>query len=47
MPVVDVASWIGGYPYRHLADPSASWLVRQMDRLRIDRAWVGYLPAAL
>ena len=46
MPVVDVATWVGGYPYRHLGDPSADWLVRQMDRLGIARAWVGFLPAA-
>ena len=47
MPVTDVATWIGGYPYRHLRDPSAGWLVRQMDRLAIDQAWVSCLPALL
>ncbi|MBI4503496.1 MAG: amidohydrolase family protein [Gemmatimonadetes bacterium] len=47
MPVVDVAAFVGGYPYRHLKDPSAEWLIRQMDRLGIERAWVAYLPALL
>lgn len=45
MLVVDVAAWVGGYPYRHLADSSPAWLLRQMDRLGIERAWVGYLPS--
>ncbi|MBI4419701.1 MAG: amidohydrolase family protein [Gemmatimonadetes bacterium] len=45
MAVVDVAAWIGAYPYRHLPDPSPTWLLRQMDRVGIDQAWVGYLPS--
>jgi predicted TIM-barrel fold metal-dependent hydrolase len=47
MPVIDVAAFVGGYPYRRLKDPSAAWLLGQMDRLAIDRAWVAYLPALL
>jgi predicted TIM-barrel fold metal-dependent hydrolase len=47
MPGVDVAAGIGGYPYRHLKDTSAAWLLRHMDRLDIGRAWVSYLPALL
>ena len=48
MSVVDVAAFVGAYPYRDLGRAgSASWLLAQMDRLGIDRAWVGYLPAIL
>src|SRR5260370_27368372 len=47
MPVTDGAALVGGYPSRRLKDPSAAWLLGQMDRLGIDRAWVGYLPALL
>lgn len=41
--IIDVAAFIGAYPFRHLADTSASALLRDMDRVGIDRAWVGYL----
>jgi len=44
--VTDVAAFVGPYPYRHLADPSPGWLLRHMDRLGVDRAWVGHLPSA-
>ena len=47
MAAVDVAAWVGGYPYRHLRDPSPEWLLRQMDRLDIARAWVAHLPSVL
>jgi predicted TIM-barrel fold metal-dependent hydrolase len=48
MPVVDVAAFVGTYPYRDLGRAgSADWLLGQMDRLSIDRAWVGYLPSVL
>ncbi|MDH3457026.1 MAG: hypothetical protein OER90_09305 [Gemmatimonadota bacterium] len=48
MSVVDVAAFVGTYPYRDLGRAgSASWLLAQMDRLGIDRAWVGYLPSIL
>lgn len=48
MPVIDVAAFVGAYPYRDLGRAgSASWLLAQMDRLGIDQAWVGYLPSVL
>jgi hypothetical protein len=43
---LDVAAFVGGYPFRHLPDASPAWLLRQMDRTGIDTAWVGYLPSA-
>jgi len=43
--ITDVATFVGGYPFRHLNDPSAAALVRQLDRLAIERAWVGHLPS--
>lgn len=42
----DIATYVGAYPYRHVPDTSPGWLLRQMDRLGVDQAWVGYLPAA-
>ncbi len=47
MPVIDVAAWVGPYPYRRVPDTSPGWLLRQMDRLKIDAAWAGFLPAVL
>jgi predicted TIM-barrel fold metal-dependent hydrolase len=43
---IDVATFVGGYPFRHLPDPSPTWLLRQMDRTGISTAWVGHLPSA-
>lgn len=45
--IVDVSAFVGPYPYRHLPDTSAGWLLKQMDRLGIGRAWVGHLPSIL
>ena len=48
MRVTDVAAFVGPYPFRHLAHAdSPEWLLRQMDRLRIERAWVGHLASFL
>jgi predicted TIM-barrel fold metal-dependent hydrolase len=38
---------VGEYPYRQLTNTSPDWLLSQLDRLGLDRAWVGYLPAIL
>ena len=46
MPITDVAAFVGGYPFRHI-DGRPDRLLRQMDRLRIERAWVGHLPSFL
>jgi hypothetical protein len=43
--ITDVAAFVGGYPFRYLSDPSAGGLVRQLDRLGIEQAWVGHLPS--
>jgi hypothetical protein len=43
---IDVATFVGAYPFRHLPDPSPSGLLRQMDRVGIATAWVGHLSAA-
>jgi predicted TIM-barrel fold metal-dependent hydrolase len=42
----DVATYVGAYPYRQLPDVTTGWLLKQMDRLDIERAWVGHLPSA-
>lgn len=42
----DIAAFVGPYPYRRVAEPTPAWLLKQMDRLGIDLAWVGYLPSA-
>lgn len=47
MPVIDVATFIGAYPYRYLDHGDAEWLLEQMDRLGIEQAWVGHLPSIL
>jgi predicted TIM-barrel fold metal-dependent hydrolase len=45
-PITDVASLIGGYPFRHLPHPDPDVLARVLEREGIARAWVGYLPGA-
>lgn len=47
MAVTDVAAFVGPYPFRHIDRGSAKWLLAQMDRLGIERAWVGHLPSFL
>ncbi len=48
MATTDVAAFVGPYPFRHLEHAaSPDWLLVQMDRLDIARAWVGYLPSFL
>jgi hypothetical protein len=45
--VIDVAAFVGEYPYRSISHGTTDWLLAQMDRLGIDRAWVGHLPSVL
>ncbi|NIM51174.1 MAG: hypothetical protein GTN62_14640 [Gemmatimonadales bacterium] len=45
--MTDVSSFVGSYPYRHLPHATVDWLLGQMDRLGIERAWVGHLPSFL
>jgi hypothetical protein len=44
--VIDVNTFIGSYPYRHVPHPDADALVRVLDREELDGAWVAHLPSA-
>jgi len=44
--LVDVNTFIGGYPFRHIPHPDPDILVRVLGREGVDRAWVGHLPSA-
>jgi uncharacterized protein len=41
---IDVNSFLGSYPYRRVPGTSPEALLRAMDRIRIDSAWVSHLP---
>lgn len=41
---VDVNSFVGSYPFRRVPGTSPEALLRAMDRVSIDRAWVSHLP---
>jgi predicted TIM-barrel fold metal-dependent hydrolase len=43
---VDVNTFIGGYPFRHLPHPDPEVLVRVLEREGLEEAWVGHLPSA-
>lgn len=43
----DVAAFLGEYPYRFVEPTTPDRLLEQMDRLDVDRAWVGHLPSFL
>ena len=42
---IDVNSFVGAYPFRRVPGTSADALVRAMDRVRTDRAWISHLPS--
>jgi len=44
--VLDVNTFIGEYPYRHVPHPDPDVLVRVLERENISSAWVGHLPSA-
>lgn len=44
--MIDVNTFIGPYPFRHVPHPDPDALVRVLDREGIDGAWVGHLPSA-
>ncbi len=44
--VIDCATYIGAYPFRHLPHPDAEVLARVLHRDGLAGAWVGYLPSA-
>lgn len=43
---VDVSTFIGSYPFRHLPHPDPDVLVRVLAREGVGAAWVGHLPTA-
>ena len=44
--MIDVNTFVGGYPYRYVPHPEPAALVRVLEREGIDGAWVGHLPSA-
>lgn len=44
--MLDVNTFIGDYPYRHVPHPEPDVLVRVLEREGIAAAWVGHLPSA-
>jgi uncharacterized protein len=44
--MIDVAAYIGPYPFRHLPHPDPEILVRVLAREKLSGAWVGFLPSA-
>ena len=45
-PVLDVNTFIGPYPWRHVPHPEPEVLVRVLAREGVEAAWVGHLPSA-
>lgn len=45
--IVDVATFIGPYPFRDLGDVSVNSLLAAMDRAGVEQAWVGHLATFL
>lgn len=45
-PIVDVNTFIGPYPYRHVPHPDPDVLARVLAREGVAQAWVGHLPSA-
>ena len=45
--IVDVSTFVGAYPYRHVPNSTAAFLLAEMDRTGIDEAWVGHLSSFL
>ena len=43
----DVSTFLGDYPYRGILPATPEWLLKQMDRLGMQSAWVGHLPSFL
>jgi predicted TIM-barrel fold metal-dependent hydrolase len=41
---IDVNSFVGSYPFRRVPGTSPEALLRAMDRVSVDRAWVSHLP---
>lgn len=43
--MIDVAAFIGPYPFRELPHPEPAVLARVLEREELSGAWVGYLPS--
>jgi predicted TIM-barrel fold metal-dependent hydrolase len=41
---IDVNSFLGSYPFRRVPGTSPEALLRAMDRVAVDRAWISHLP---
>ncbi|MFN2398910.1 MAG: amidohydrolase family protein [Gemmatimonadaceae bacterium] len=44
--MIDVNTFVGSYPFRHLPHPDPDVLARVLEREGLDGAWVGHLPSA-
>ena len=44
--MIDVSTFVGPYPFRHVPHPDPDVLVRVLAREGIEGAWVGHLPSA-
>jgi hypothetical protein len=42
---IDINSFLGAYPFRRVPGTSPDALLRAMDRVAIDQAWVSHLPS--
>lgn len=45
MSLTDHNALIGPYPFRRLSEPTPQRLVAELDRLGVERAWVGHVPS--
>jgi hypothetical protein len=43
--MIDLHTFIGGYPFRHVPHPEPEVLVRVLEREGVSGAWVGHLPS--
>ena len=43
--MIDVNTFVGAYPFRHVPHPTPDALLRVLDREQLDGAWVGHLPS--
>lgn len=44
--MIDVNTFVGGYPFRYVPHPEPAALLRVLDREQLAAAWVGHLPTA-
>jgi hypothetical protein len=45
--LIDINTWVGAWPFRHLENPTVTGLLKRMDKKGIERAVVGHVGAAL